>query len=388
MKILHTTDWHAGCVLKGVNRTPEIRKALQEVAQLAIEENIDLVLIAGDLFDKKNPSADAEACVYEFFLNIAKANIPSVVIAGNHDATSRFEAIAEILKLTGAYVFGDVRLKGQGGTFKLPINNEVAQIASLPFISERRIVKYAELLESDIGTWLEAYREGMRKLIANLTQDFSSDTVNLLLLHTMIDGASLSNSEYKFHCTQDYSLHPDSLPENANYIALGHVHKAQTISYIQGNKARYAGSLIQLNFAEAGNKKYVFIVEAQASKPTKLIKQHEIQAGKILKQVKIKGDELESKLDDLKSFDGWLKLSLSLDEPIAGLKDKIMRNLQNVLDIEIKLPERTIEITKDDEPDPSEIELSEAYAQFYQEEKGREIPKRLLTTFRELVDKH
>ncbi len=386
MKILHTTDWHAGYILKGVNRTPEIQKALQEVAQLAIEESVDLVLVAGDLFDKKNPSAEAEACVYEFFLNIAKANIPSVVIAGNHDAPSRLEAIAGVLKLTEAYVFGNVRLKGQGGVFNLPIHNEIAQIAALPFISERRIIRYAELLESDVGGWLEAYREGMRKLIANLTQDFHSDTVNLLLLHTMVDGASLSNSEYKFHCTQDYSLNYDALPESANYIALGHVHKAQTIKSIQGNKARYAGSLIQLNFAEAGNKKYVFIVEAQAGKPTKLIKQHEVQAGKPLKQVQIDGNELESKLTDLKSFYGWLKLSLTLNEPIAGLKDKIMHNLPNVLDIEIKLPERTI-LTENDKSDPSQIELSAAYAQFYQEEKGREVPKRLLKAFRELVDK-
>ncbi len=386
MKILHTADWHAGHVLKGVDRTPEIKEALQEVAQLAIEENVDLILVAGDLFDKKNPSADAEACVYEFFLTVAKASIPSIVIAGNHDAVSRLEAISGMLKLTGAYVFGNVRLKNQGGVFELPINNEVAQIAALPFISERRIVRYHELLESDVGGWLEAYRDGMRRLIANLTQDFRSDFVNLLLLHTMIDGASLSHSEYKFHCTQDYSLSYDVLPDNANYIALGHVHKAQRIDNVQGNLARYAGSLIQLNFSEAGNKKYVYIVEAVAGKATKTLKQHEIQAGKPLKQLQVDGNKLEGRLNDLKSFSGWLKLLLVLDEPIAGLKDKIMSNLPNVLDIEIDLPKRIVELEENNEPDPSQIELSEAYAQFYQEEKGREVSQKLLTAFRELVD--
>lgn len=386
MKILHTADWHAGRVLKGVDRTPEIAKALQEVAQLAIEEQVDLILISGDLFDKKNPSALAEKCVYEFFLTIAKANIPSVAIAGNHDASSRLEAISGMLKLTGAHVFGDVRLKNKGGTFELTINDETAQIAALPFISERRIVRYADLLEDDEGKWLEVYREGMRKLIGNLTQDFQANTINLLLLHSMIDGASLSNSEYKFHCTRDYSLDADMLPESANYIALGHVHKTQKIAEVQSSNARYSGSLIQLNFAEAGDKKYVFVVEAKADKPARLIKQHEIKAGKPLKQVKITEDKLEGKLKELQDFYGWLKLIIKLEKPVAGLKDKIIKTLPNVLDIDLKFPERTIEVAKTAQPDPSQIELSEAYEQFYQEEKGHKVPIELLTAFRELIE--
>ena len=387
MKILHTADWHVGFTLKGVDRTPEIRKALQEIAQLAIEENVDLILIAGDLFDKKNPSADAEACVYEFFLTIAKANIPSVVIGGNHDASSRLEAISGMLKLTGAYVFGNVRLSGQGGAFDLLIKDELAQIAALPFISERRIVRYIELLESDEGQWLEAYRSGMRKLIGNLTQGFKPSAVNLLLLHTMVDGASLSHSEYKFHCTQDYSISPDMLPESANYIALGHVHKTQEIKDLSSNLARYCGSLIQVNFAEAGDKKYVFLIEAKAGKSTKLLKKHQVQAGKPLKHLKISYSELENKITELKGFSGWVKFSLTLDEPVVGLKDKIMKHLPNVLDIEIIPPKRENETVESDKPDPSKIELGTAYEQFYQEEKGQQIPERLLTTFRELLDK-
>ena len=89
MKILHTADWHAGRVLHGQPRTPEIREVLREIAELARTEAVDLVLVAGDLYDTRNPGAEAEAAVYEFFKTLGDARIPSVVIAGNHDAPGR-----------------------------------------------------------------------------------------------------------------------------------------------------------------------------------------------------------------------------------------------------------------------------------------------------------
>ncbi|MDQ3461346.1 MAG: exonuclease subunit SbcD, partial [Deinococcota bacterium] len=81
MKILHTADWHAGRTLHGVDRTPEIREALREIAALAVDEEVDLILVAGDLYDSKRPGPEAEEAVYEFFLTTGRAGIPSVVIA-------------------------------------------------------------------------------------------------------------------------------------------------------------------------------------------------------------------------------------------------------------------------------------------------------------------
>ena len=98
MRILHTADWHAGRVLRGVDRTPEIAQALGEILEIAQSERVDLILVAGDLFDTPNPSADAERAVYEFFLRSGQLGIPSVVIAGNHDSPQRLESVAGLLK--------------------------------------------------------------------------------------------------------------------------------------------------------------------------------------------------------------------------------------------------------------------------------------------------
>jgi DNA repair protein SbcD/Mre11 len=153
VKLLHTADWHAGRSLHGLDRTPEIREVLQEIADIARAEAVDLILVAGDIFDNKNPSAEAESAVYDFFSSMQ--DIPSVVIAGNHDSPQRLEALRHLLKLANVYVVGQPRIASQGGVFDLLIKNEVARIAALPFVSERRLIKVAELLDMDIGQQLE-----------------------------------------------------------------------------------------------------------------------------------------------------------------------------------------------------------------------------------------
>jgi len=382
MKILHTADWHAGRTLHGVNRTPEIREVLGEIAELATTEAVDLIVVAGDLYDNRNPGADAEGAVYEFFLQTGRAGIPSVVIAGNHDSPSRLDASSGLLKLAGVYAFGEPRVVGQGGTFVLERNGETAQIAALPFISERRIVKVAELLEGDPGAWRERYQAGMRKLVGNLTEPFRRDTVNLLVAHTTMNGASLANSEYTFHCTENYSLSPDIFPETCNYVALGHIHKPQGVKDYPEYAARYVGSPLQLDFGEQGDTKYVDIVEARAGRPTELLTRHAIRAGRRLKRVKLDLGGLERRTNELAEWEGWLKLSLELERPLPGLKDRIKANLPNVLAVELILPEQAD--LEAGGVDHEAVSLLDAYAQFYREARGQELPEGLRRAFRDL----
>ena len=383
MKVLHTADWHAGRVLHGQPRTPEIRDALREIAELAKSEAVDLVLVAGDLYDTRNPGAEAETAVYEFFKTLGDAQIPSVVIAGNHDAPGRLEAAAGLLGLAGVYVVGEPKPAKQGGLFSLQIGNETARVAALPFVSERRIVKVHELLGSDPGAWREGYREGMRKLINNLTGAFKNDAVNLLLLHTTTEGAKLAHSEYEFHCTDAYTLAPDLFPDTCNYVALGHIHMPQRVQGLPENAGRYAGSVVQLDFGEQGDTKYVYILEAKAGKPTQVLKEHALQAGKRLKRVSVSRDELDRKLSELE-WDGWLKLSLKLERPDPGLKDRLKRDYPNLLVVEQLLPER--ERLAERPTDQRNLNLLDAYAQFYDDERATALPEDLRRAFRELFE--
>lgn len=388
VKILHTADWHAGRTLKGVNRTPEIREALREVAALAIDEQVDLVVVAGDLYDKKTPGADAEEAVYAFFLELGEAKIPSVVIAGNHDAPSRLDAVGGVLRLANARVLGDARVAGQGGAFEMHLGSEMLQVAALPFVSERRIVRYADLLGQDPGQWTEKYQQGMRKLVQNLTKPFHDDAVNLLVMHTTMEGSSLSRSEYTFHCTESYTVGADLIPHSTNYVALGHIHKPQAIQDFPDNAGRYAGSLLQLDFGEAGEQKYVYIVEAHPGQPTETVLAHPMRAGKPLKQVRVDlsndadASVLDKKLKSLEDFGGYLKLNVHADRPQPGLKDRVKKQLPQTLAIELVLPETS------DQPSQSvdldQIEVVDAYQQYYQTQKGNDAPQDVMDAFRAL----
>lgn len=380
MKILHTADWHAGRTLHGVSRTPEIRAALREVAALAVEEQVDLILVSGDVYDGKRPGPDADEAVYEFFITTGGAGIPSVVIAGNHDSPRRLEAVRGILELARVHVIGEPKVAGQGGVFDLPVGNEVARIAALPFVSERRLVKVAELLEADPGQWRERYRQGMRALLTNLTASFSSQTVNLLLLHTAMEGVKLSGSEYTFTCTEDYCLGADALPD-ADYVALGHIHKPQAVRGFPENAGRYAGSLVQLDFGEQGEEKYAYIVEAGAGKPTRLLNAHRIAAGRRLRRVRLNREELEGRMLELSALDGWLKLTLNLPRPEPGLKERLKAKLPNLLIVEQLLPARDEEVPG---VDHQTTDLAQAYAQFYAHERGGALPEELREAFLEL----
>jgi DNA repair protein SbcD/Mre11 len=383
MKILHTADWHAGRTLHGQPRTPEIREALLEIAELARTEAVDLVLVAGDLYDTRNPGAEAETAVYEFFRTLGEAGIPSVVIAGNHDAPGRLEAASGLLGLAGVRVFGEPKVARQGGVFTLQLGAESVRVAALPFVSERRIVRVCELLEGDPGGWREGYREGMRKLINNLTATFQNDAVNLMLLHTTTDGARLARSEYEFHCTDSYTLNPDLFPESCNYLALGHIHMPQKVKGLPENAGRYAGSVVQLDFGEEGDTKYVYIVEAQAGKPTQVLKEHALRSGRRLKHLRATRDELDRKLSELE-WDGWLKLSLKLERPDPGLKDRLKRDYPNLLVVEQLLPER--ERVSARGVDGRSLSLIDAYAQFYDDERAGALPDDLRRAFGELYE--
>ncbi|MEM7734871.1 MAG: exonuclease SbcCD subunit D [Deinococcota bacterium] len=384
MKLLHTADWHAGRTLKGVNRTPEIHDALQEIAELAKVEAVDAILIAGDVYDKPTPPADAEAAVYDFFVGVAEANIPSIVIAGNHDSAGRLDAAGKLLGRVGAHVLGNVKVAEQGGAFTWQLGDETLQVAALPFISERRLVKLGDVLDADPGKWRQRYQEGMKALVDNLTKTFREDAVNLLMMHTTMEGAELTNSEYQFYCTEDYTVSHTIIPDSCNYVALGHIHKAQPIKDYAGNGGRYAGSLLQLDFGEAGNDKSVFVVEAKVGRPTKLLKQYDISSGKKLKQMSVKLEELERRTPEILGFDGYVKLAISLDSPVPGLKDRVRRELPNVLDIAVRLPERAREHVTG--VDFQKVSMLEAFEQYYSEGRDGNLSDDLRQAFRDLYE--
>lgn len=381
MRILHTADWHAGRSLHGVDRTPEVRQALVELAEMAVAEQADVVVVAGDLYDSRNPSADAEDAVYDFFLRTAAAGIPAVVIAGNHDAPARLDAVARVLRLADVHAVGGFRPAGQGGLLELELATEKLKVAALPFLSERRMIDADALLEQDVGRQRDTYRGTMRKLVQNLTHGFSHDSVNVLAMHTTFEGATLANSEYAFHCTSSYTVSPAVIPDSASYVAVGHIHKPQPIEGLAENKARYSGSLLQLDFGEVGDAKGALLVEAHAGRPTR-VTTLPLSSGKRLHRLVLTEDEVDAKIDDLRRLEGWLKLVVKLDVPRPGFKERLQQYLPNLLTVEQQLPGESTE--QGESLDLRALSLVDAYRSYLSDVKGVERPDELVNLFAKL----
>jgi len=253
LRLIHTADWHLGRSLKGKDRTVEIEFALDEMVRQAKDLDVDAVLVAGDIFETFNPPVEAERVAYEFFCKLQAAKIPAIAIAGNHDSSTRIDSLASLLSFVGVHALGKPRTAEDGGVITLDTPGGKLCVGAMPFANERRMLDPDELWNLDNLQQLQSYRDTVDWLLSDLTSSFRDDSVNVLMSHITIDGAKLTNSEKDFHSKGIYALPRQSLPPEAQYIALGHIHKRQSIEGYP--HAFYSGSLIQVDFGEAGEDK-------------------------------------------------------------------------------------------------------------------------------------
>src|SRR3954447_26824482 len=159
MRILHTSDWHVGKTIRGESRLDEHSAVLAEIVGIAEGENVDLVLVAGDLYESAAPSAEAETVVTLALLAL-RAVAPVVVIAGNHDNAARFEAVRPLAAAAGIEVRGRVARPDDGGVVTIDTaRGERARVALLPFCSPRYSVRAAELMTLDAAAAAGEYAD-------------------------------------------------------------------------------------------------------------------------------------------------------------------------------------------------------------------------------------
>lgn len=379
MRVLHTADFHAGRNLRGFDRTPEIHEALTEIAGLARTEGADAVLVSGDLFDTVNPSAEAEAAVFDFFLRLRDANIPAVAIAGNHDSAARLHSVAGLLGWVGVQVVAQPssQLTDLVRTIETR-RGERLTVAALPFLSERRLIKAADLLGGDVGTWRQKYREGMGFFLRRLAEGFQPGSVNMLMLHATMDGATPSGSDraMQFDLLNAYTLSPLQLPAAAQYVALGHVHKPQQSS--EAPLAHYPGSVIQLDFGEGGEKKQVNLVEVEPGRPAR-VTPLPLSSGRELRTVRATLEDIDARLGALEGFSGLVKVVVRAPSGTAlpGLKDRVLRQVPNTLAVELDAVQEDLALPGGQREGLSLLEL---YERFHRERRG-ELPEDLRAAF-------
>ena len=381
MKFLHTSDWHVGKPLRDRPRWDEYEAVLQQVLDIARQERVDCLLVAGDIYDSHVPPPEAERLVFDFLRELLDTGIPAVIAAGNHDHPKRFAAPSRILEACRIHIRGDPLTPERGGVLEIPSRDgrETACVAVLPWVHERRVLELDALVDpAQPGRPFQQYAERVANMAGHLAAAFRASAINVFLGHLMIDGAVVSpgGGERLLHLGQVYAVAPQRLPQSASYIALGHLHRPQSIA--AAAETRYAGSLLQLDFGERGQEKSVFLVDVHPGRPPR-VEPVPITAGRRLRDV-------ESALADLPHLapqvgDDHLRVMVHLDHPVPNLAEQVREFLPNAVAVEAKYRQpRPVEESRE----LGRLTPEERLQRYYREVHGGELPQPLLALFRQL----
>jgi exonuclease SbcD len=281
MKILHTADWHLGKKLERFERLGEQQQVLEEICVIAEEEQVDAVLIAGDLFDAFVPTNEASELYYKTLRRLTQGGKrPVVAIAGNHDSPDRIEAPDPLARASGILLAGYPQshlrpleletglevLQSAPGFIELKIPNVgyPLRILLTPYANEGRMRK--DLGADDPEAMLRDILHGQWKSLAEKYCDESG--VNVAMAHLFMvkkgekEEEQSEEEERPIMVGNAQVIYAESVPEGVQYMALGHLHRHHGVG---GGPCAcvYAGSPLAYSFAEAGQAKGVVIVEVE-----------------------------------------------------------------------------------------------------------------------------
>lgn len=329
MRILHTSDWHVGKVLKGRTRHEEHIRVLGQVVEIARAERPDLVIIAGDLYDTAAPSPDAVRVVTRALSALRQTGAEIVAIGGNHDNGQALDALRPWADAAGITLRGSVRDKPDDliitGT---TAGGERWRLAALPFLSQRFAIRAVEMYELTAAEASQTYADHIARLIARLAEDFSEPgVVNLLTAHLTVVGASTGGGEREAHTVMGYAVPATVFPPGTHYVALGHLHRSQQV--IGPCPVRYSGSPLAIDFGEEENVSSVAIVDVSAEKAAK-VRDVPVTSAKTLRTVRGSLDQLAT----VNLPDAWLRVFVR-ETPRVGLREDVQELLPNALEVRI-----------------------------------------------------
>lgn len=300
MKVLHTADWHIGKILHKQSLKNELDLFFNWLISIITEENIEVLLVSGDIFDLANPSSKDRQTYYNLLSKLSKFNLQIIITGGNHDSINLLDAPKEILESLSITVIGGAKenIKDE----LVPIKNSDGKIelivAAVPFLRDKDLRnKNTDQVFKDR---VEAVREGIKNHYAALANICASEYKNIPAIamgHLYAKGSLTSDSEREIQVGNTAAIESSIFSPIFDYVALGHIHRPQIIG--KNEKIRYSGSPIALSFSEKEDKKMVLIIDL-ISKNEVLIKS--VLAPKFRELRKFKGsfDKVKSKLEEYK----------------------------------------------------------------------------------------
>lgn len=253
MKILHTADWHIGRKLNGFDLLEEQRHAFKQVVDIAQQEQVDAIVIAGDLYDRSVPATEAVEAFNQMMiaLNLDK-KIPVLAISGNHDSSTRLETGGPWFEHTQFHLHTSLEQAFE------PIEMQDTQFFLLPYFEPFQARRYFH------DESIKSLEEAMEKIVREMKKKVDSNKNQVLVAHFFAAGSQKSESETLL-TVGGLEAVPVTLMEDFDYVALGHLHNKNALRH---EKIKYSGTLLKYSLSEWKQEKGVRIVEINAHKVT------------------------------------------------------------------------------------------------------------------------
>ena len=393
MKFIHTSDWHLGKSLEGHSRLEEQEQFCNDFVKLVNDNDIDMVIIAGDIYDTSNPPAQAEKLFYKTVSRLANNGERCVlIISGNHDNPERLAAITPLAHEQGIIVLGyplssteKAKYKGfeileaKEGCLKVEIKGEKATIITLPYPSEKRLNEAIGNPSNDEEAQ-KTYSERVGELFRELEENFEQDTINIAVSHIFVVGGEGTDSERPIQLGGSLLVEKKDLPTKAQYIALGHLHKPQKASHRLN--AYYSGSPLQYSKDERSYAKGANIVDLKAGE-SPIIQSIYFKNYKPIEVFKCNGIEEAIKIcEDNQDRNIWSYFEIKTEHVISQSEIKKMKELLDDI-IEIR-PIITSEYNEE-EIDINEKSMGELFKEFYQFSTGLDPRGELMDLFLDII---
>lgn len=374
MKIFHTADWHLGKLVQGVYMTEDQRYILQQFIEAIDKEKPDVIVIAGDLYDRAIPPVDAVDLLDDTLAEIVlKRKIPVIAISGNHDSPTRLQFGSKLMQDAGLYLAGEMRADLQPVILK----DEHGEV-------HFHLIPFAEpsIIRQIFGNrQVTTYDQAMKETVSHIQQQMKPEVRHVAVAHAFVtpygeDAENTSDSERPLAIGGSECVNADHFAA-FHYTALGHLHKGH---YVLQEKIRYAGSPLKYSLSEAAHEKGFYVVELAADGAIKVDKRKLIPR----RDIRVVEGQIQQILRHEES-DDYVFVRLTDQAPVINAMEQVRTVYKNALHVERK----TIRMAKEEEMGLAKREQLDDFTlfkAFYEEVTKQEPSEMMEQLFKEAVN--
>lgn len=371
MKLIHLSDLHIGKRVNEFSMLEDQKYILKVILNIIDDEKPDGILIAGDVYDKSVPSAEAVQLLDDFLCRLAERKLPTFIISGNHDSAERLSFGSRLMNISGIHLSPVYN----GKVEPLTLTDEYGRvnIYMLPFIKPVNVRRF--FLDSEI----ESYTDAIRVAVDSMNVDRNER--NIIITHQFVTGASRSESE---EISVGGSDNVDAAAFDAfDYVALGHIHGPQKI----GREAvRYCGTPLKYSFSEANHKKSVTIVEMGEKGRTE-IRTAALVPLRDLREIKGRYEEIVLKESyEGTSTDDYMHITLTDEEDIPDVMNRLRVIYPNIMKLDYDNKRTRSNQSVGMAEDIEKKTPLELFSEFYQDRNGQPMSKEQTAFMQSLIE--